>query len=476
MRRKMWKKFVCVLMSMCLIVTCTACQPTREHSSNNMHNDSVEERIDESKPKEDTPLLVFTTSTMSILTDYMMTYPDANLEVVLVDGVEDEKEWDKLIKEHGFPDLILDTNKRGIRFWAQQERICDFSQEFDRDASFDESLYYPNVTMVGRTKDGLYGLPLGLQVKYLTFRDETWEISELGNMQDQYSTEEFLNTLEDELDAWSWNEKEDFRLVLAGFGLVQYVEELLWSYGAIRIEEDAVVLDQELYMQICRIREKEYMNLTQYLSLVSGELPDITRPESGLDNYLALTWHECIAPQAGLVFGQSVHQAIFGQDIHVLWLPMKNEGEKQEFAAEVAMWGMIGAKSERVEEAYTVLRQLMDVDQNVYMMSNDFVYEKQIPFSVNRQCAIQMIYDVEQSTTLTISLNRADSQLLPKVPLNEELKEQLLLLLENITYVYATDKEVTEVIDNVLGWDVDGMYNYDQFYEEIVEALQIYTE
>ena len=86
-------------------------------------------------------------------------------------------------------------------------------------------------------------------------------------MQDQYSTEEFLDTLEDELDLWSQNEKEYYRLVLGNMGLFQYTEELLWSCGAIRIEGDSVELDRDLYMQICRIREKEYMNMNQYLFL-----------------------------------------------------------------------------------------------------------------------------------------------------------------------------------------------------------------
>lgn len=469
------KYFICSLMIISLIVTCAACYPTRENKAKDSDSDTVLKKGDQAKAQEDKPLLVFATSAMPILTDYKMTYPEVNLEVVVIDGVGEEA-WEKLIQKHGFPDLILDTNQRSVRFWAQQERIYDFSQEFDQDSSFDESLYYPNVTMVGRTGDGLYGIPLGLQVKYLTFLDETWEISRFGNMQEQYSVEEFLDTLEDELDLWSQNEKENYRLVLGNMGLFQYTEELLWSCGAIRIEGDSVELDRDLYMQICRIREKEYMNMNQYLSLVSGQLPNIVQPESGAGNYLALTWNDCIAPQAGLIFGQSVHQAIFRQDIHVVWIPMKNESESQEFAAEVAVWGMIGAKSERVEEAYTVLRQLMDINQNVYAMPNGFGFENHIPFSINRQCAIQMIQDVEQSTTLTIRLDPAGSQTIPKVPLNEELKEELLWLLENITHVYATDPEVSEAIHDALGWDLDGLYNHDQFYEEIVEAMQTYAE
>lgn len=406
-------------------------------------------------------------SSSYIVQNFQTVYPDIPVKTVSFgkfDQIED------LIQKHGNPDLILFGTETSREKWAKSEYLADITSRCASDVSFSEADYFPGIRSLGVINESLYALPLGMETHYITVRDEIWQDSAFQELPDQYTAEELFDALEKEID----KEREGAYFVLPpiskdGLG---YVAEWLLDSGALKMENGQVQMDPQLHEQICRMVAKQQQNFEECLDLLNQEGSYSMRldPRFLGGRYVANVWNAAYtaAPQIGLVYAQSANRTVLEQDVYVLFIPMS--GTPDQYAAKVSVFGGVGSRSARQDEAYEVLRKMMDMPTEIWKisMSGD---DASFPYSVNRQQALAMIQTVEESGDSEFIIG-SDGVAAPKQQLSEELRAKLEEYLNNIAYVYACDSELDT------WWPFIGAAtnDYRVFYEPMVNALEKYIE
>ena len=462
------------ILILAIVLTCTSCRKTRERSEPLKSNQTVEKSVEENE-REEKSMLVFTIGFSSVVEDYTAMYPNEEIKVVQINDNELEKNFNKALYRYGEPDLVIDTCDRGIQYWVENGWIADMSVYFDSDIDFDAEAYYPGVDTVGEVGGILYGLPLGLQVDYLTVREEVWDDSAFSKLPEDYTALELFGAMEDELNYWMDQEPEEWKRVFS-HGNPYSILEYLWASGAIQVMEDEVLLDREIFETVAQGYLKSSKNIADYTNQ-SGGFSALTDPREGKGRYIATNWNNGIAPQIGLIYYQSANQALLNQTIHVLWFPMQSADEEPatQYAAKVAIWGMIGKNSDQTEEAYMLLRRMMDVPMHTYTQVGYFGTMENIPFSINRQQALAMIDWAEEEYVNTFTIDSDTT--IHKQPLSEELRNEMEHLLKNIVLVYATKRTAEQGVYNGINpYCYGNIIDMDLLYNNTLEALQVYLE
>lgn len=446
---------------------------------------NVESRVEEvqqdEEKQEEKPVLVFSIGNSSILSDFQTENTDQNIEIVVIDQSNVEKDFEDSIYDKGMPDIIIDSgNERGLDFWLEKGYCEDISTYVDTDTSFDSDKYYPGVMSVGQVDNQIVALPLGLSIDYLTVREEIYDNSGLHYLEENYSAEELLSTLDQELDYQN-------RIFNEGNGELIYqvfsdwngdFVFLLWDYGALSVSNGEITLDKELFNLICRVYEKHCWNFSYANQQGTAPMNTKTSPLDKGARYIATTWfnsgiNKGVAPQVAISYAESINKEVFGQETKVIWMPMKSEtNEEPEYAARVSFWGMVGSQSERKEEAYQILRDMMDLELSAYSRVDG---QQEIPFSVNREKSLAMITMVDESSikSYTISDEEGESSTITKHSLSLENRAQLEYVLENITNIYTVDMDLQDqIFDIVYPYVQGGVGHYDECYDLVLELLQ----
>lgn len=467
--------FVCLILATMLMYT--GCRPTRVRSD----VDKTLIDVDKSDNKEEPPLRIFTLGNSTLVQDYQLAYPDEELEVVPISmmnlqGSLEDRILDT-IQRVGEPDIIIDTNSGlGLSYWNEIEMIADISYYFDLDDTFDPDEYYPGAETVGRSGEMMYALPLGLQVNYMTVHDEAWKESNFAALPENYTAFELLCAMEAELDYWMEQDKEDYRWVFQGDAYD--IASWLWDSGALQITANGVTVDREILKLLVDGERKCGKNINEYTQ-IKGGISVIRDPREG--NYCAVGWSECIAPQIGLLYYQSMNQVLMDQNIHVLWIPLKqvekNGKPHSQYAAEVAAWGMVGVHSENPEKAYQTIRKMMDIPLHGYAQP-DSMNSTYMPFSINRQEALNMIETANQEYIPSFIVDYEEvGNVVQKQPLSDELRREMETMLNQIVMIYATDSIIeTKIYDAFIPYLLDEEVNYDLVYAKVLEAVQGYAE
>ena len=460
-----------------------------------------EERRETQKIEQETPLLVFMTSTycLDIISNFQMEYPDMKLEVVYIDEeaarrVEEEElpqgymytlddAMEYYIQQHGSPDLIISTTEKisaeKLPAWIESGWVQEMSQYFGDDPTFDTDTYYPGTAEIGRVDGVLYALPLALNTEYWTLRDEVWNDTEFGSLKEGYSAADLLSCVEMELEAEIAAGTDGWTVLDNGCSFMNNTYSWLHKFGAIQITNGEVALDQDLFTQICRVQSLCMDNVMERESIL-WVLNTSANPSNAGEQYYVTQWSSNInqieAPQIGLIHAQSLTQGVFQQDSHVLWLPHQTKDGENEYAAEVAYWAMIGSETQRAQEAYDVLRLMMDMPSQYRVTSIGHGSTSGINayLPINRQNALDMITQMEESTITTFATeNNGVNGAVPEVSMTEELRESMENFLSNITKLYTEDDDMMYEIANVLyQYKNSGGTDYSECYDTVLAILQ----
>ncbi len=441
---------------------------------------NTEERVEELKEQEET-LLIFSVGNSSILSDFQAQNPEKDIEIVVLSSNDVEKEFEDNIYEKGVPDIIIDTgNERGLKFWQEKGYCEDISAYVDTDESLQSDKYYPGVTSVGHINNQVVALPLGLSIDYLTVREEMFDNSGLHYLEKNYVAEELLSTLNQELDYQNriFNEDNSELIYQVFSDWNGDFVFLLWDFGALSASNGEITLDKELFNLVCQVYEKHCWNFSYANQQGTAPMNTKTSPLDKGARYIATTWfnsgiNKGVAPQVAISYAESINKEVFGQETKVIWLPMKSEiNEEPKYAARVSFWGMIGSQSERKEEAYQILRDMMDLELSAYSRVDG---QQEIPFSVNREKSLAMISMVEESSikSYMISDEEGESSTITKHSLSLENRAQLECVLENITNIYTVDMDLQDqIFDIVYPYVQGGVGHYDECYDLVLELLQ----
>ncbi len=464
-----------------------------------------EQRKETQKAEQDAPLLVFMISDKcrNVITNFQIEYPDIELEVVTIDAEADalrkfmagelpqgstytlDDAMEDYIQLHGSPDLIISTTQKisqeKLPAWIESGWVQELSQYFSEDDSFQSDAYYPGTAEIGRVEGVLYALPLALNTEYWTLRDEAWNDTAFGALKEGYSAADLLNCVEMELEAEVAAGADGWIVLDNGYSYMNDTYAWLHKFGAIQITDGEVSLDKELFAQICRVQSLCIDNVLDHESNL-WVLHTAVDPTAAAEQYYVTLWSSNLediqAPQIGLIHAQSVTQAVFHQDSHVLWLPRQTKNGESEYAAEVAYWAMIGSETQRAQEVYDVIRLMMDmpaqfVTASVNLGSNSGI-NAHVP--INRQNAINMITQMEESTIQSFAIKSSDptiTAVVPKAVATPEMRASMEAFLPNITQLYTEDRDIAYDISDVL-WEHknSGGTDYSECYDAVLAILQ----
>ncbi len=463
--------FMYAIVFLLILLTCIGCRQTRTRSNSGKDTEKVGAFEEKEKP-----LVIFNIGGSTIVQDFQLAYPELECEIVLItasDNTELEKNFQNATVKYGEPDIIIDKNARGIQYWIEQKQVVEITDYFDMDDTYSKDVYYPGVESVGRVGGQLYAFPLGLQTTYMTVRDDLWEDSTFSKLPENYTALDLLYAMKEEMDYWMEQDAEEYRWVFQG-GAYD-VLDWLWESGALQVTTDGVTVDREVLQLLIDGWRRSEENAMEYQK-IGGAFSAKHDPREG--RYSAVVWGYDLAPQFGLLYDQSMNQVLLDQDIHVLWRPLSYaEGDgvlQPQYAVSVAVWGMVGANSENPERAYQALRQMMDVPLHGYGQPNSI----DMPFSVNRQEALNMIETADQEyVEKFVLLFSGEGATVQKQPLSDELRTEMERFFNNISLIYVKDESIErDVYEAFVPYSLEEEVNYDLAYTQILEAVQRYAD
>lgn len=434
------------------------------------------------------PILIFVmgSDNRPIVRNLQSCYPELNLEVIEVDAtkvygeskldITMEEVVDHYIKQYGNPDVIICNPGRlygNIAKWAENEYVCNLNEFMEMDVNCDKNQYYPGVFDIGKIDGKLYALPLGLKADFWTMRESAWKGSYFSELTENYTKNDLLNALENQL-RYENDQGINGKVVVDGLedgGRILYSRLLQW--GAIEYNQD-VDLEQSLFEQLWTIQKLADTNVgfhSDHQYLQSYTLQD---PLALNEQYLASSWYWASGaqvPSIALLRAQCINRHVFNEATKVVWIPYQMKDGQNEYAVEVAYWGMVGGQSERKEQAYEVLRFMIDMMPTVYYQDP---YNLIAHIPVNRQCALAMIDEMDQSE-ITCFYYVANGNLTsaPGGRLDPELKESIEEYMNHITKIYAVDVELQhDILQILVQYDKDGYLDYSSCYSKVLYFLK----
>lgn len=433
MRKRELKNTVKLFIYICLVLILTGCYKNKV---------DIREGVDSQERKE---IVVFCEkgSGTIVVNNFISEYPDIPIKVINYASNNIEQ----MISQNGEPDLIISNGGVDIREWVEKKYIGDMTFLYESDVNFDSTMYFPEVESVGKIQGQLFAWPLGLEMHYMTIREEEWLQSSFADMSGDYTVQDILDALEKELD-----KKRDFPCWVVSTGWYDTFLDWAWDSGAIYIEDNELEFNMELLDQIYRVWKKENINYFEIRENRRNHM-DALDPREEYGEYLLSSWNHglSIIPQIGLVYAQSANQELLEQDTYVIWRPMQQN--QTEYAAQVSVWGMIGDRSEYKQEAYDILRKMMDLSMKEWtppMMAEEGNYYINTPCPVNLDRALALIQVVENSGVNNFSIGQTmkEKVIVSKQFLNTSLKEEMEKYLKHITKLYyipdSADREIEQ--------------------------------
>ena len=451
------KRKICLWLAIVLIiVSLPACRKQRESHNSDAGTTAFQETT---QPKE---LLVFSKDCNMLLQSFGLNYPEIQIRSISMEnmgkgGIED------LVKEHGEPDLILSRGDISIEELVEKDLITAMGDMYENDSSINKENYFPGVFEVGKIGEDQYALPLSLDLNYMVIRKSQWENSQLSNLPEKYAFSDLLTAMEAQLD----NGQEDGYIHFYGLGS-GFPVELALEGEAIQYIDGEVKVNEEILTQLVRVLCKQKVNEAIEDGSSVSILHPALDPTAYEGNYLAACWGNRIyaAPQLGLVYAQSVNQDYYNEDINVVWYPGSTAGE---YNAEVHTMAMIGKNTEHKEYVYDVIRKMMDMEIKTWS-TPDMMGTMATYCPVQKDQAKKLLTTVEESESNFYCFNDMSGEggvTIPKRNLNDELREDLLNYLDNITNVYRKDPTLYAGVNDIIL-----MYTYAADEGEIINDYE----
>lgn len=332
------------------------------------------------------PLRVFYMDA-GLLANFQNMYPDIKLELhKIYPGVEendvDIEYWAKM---YGDPDIIL-FNRSGS-FGVEQEyekgQIEDIQKYCEEDVTLDQSKYVAGTFEVLKYDDVLMGLPLSWSKTCLIVKESEIKGSEMETLEEGYTGRELFNVLLTEIKKEEYSEK--FCWLYDLYFLNSLVEVSSKRDGKLEMDEEMFKVLFEFSvlseMNVQAVREA-FGDFSEHANQRHSE-PSLD-PDFCSDGYFGSYLRG--APQVTAIYAKSVAD-MDQENIELFWIPTIDNGK--EYIALVEDYAVIGKNSSRKQQAYEVIRMMMDMPINMMTQPSGNVPE--IYSSVNIERSIEML-------------------------------------------------------------------------------------
>lgn len=415
---------------------------------------------------QDRPLLILHNNNELLLAQFEKAYPEIEIEAVDMSNLGSGDPYENCVRIYGAPDIVLLNQLTGnLEYYYEEDRLEDLSQYVSEDETFDEGDYAYGVTEVGRIDGELYALPLSVNIPYMTIREDLWETSAFGEMPENYTAYDLLDAMNQELDkAEGRTDFTVFPLLDRRWSLVEwfYTLDVFRTDGSIQLEEN-------LFEKLYEVRVKNEINRTASMKYY-GQFASSGFGAAGGEAYLAVNYGELTAPQTGMVLAESLNRGTYGTGVKVIWFPTAYDAGT--YKAEVNTLGVVSKDSTRKQEAYDVLRKMMDMPYFSYMLSNDESLTDATRCPVNQKRALELLDLVENEGVEQLvdfkDAGYTKNYDVPKQKVSEEVRKEFETVVDNLVLYRTKDtelewdlKEISEEYNDNL------MEKYESCYEEI---------
>ena len=152
-------------------------------------------------------------------------------------------------------------------------------------------------------------------------------------------------------------------------------------------------------------------------------------------------------------------------------------GETRYYIADVTSLGMVGAKSDQQQEAYEVLRMMMDMKISEWVVSTgNFTNNTMCPVHVENA---KLFIDAVENSGLDVFLDyepntREEMYNVPKQALTEEMKHEIGNVLDHIE-VRVRDEELFSLIQEcVKPYFESNSTDYESCYQDVMMIVENY--
>lgn len=379
------KKILLGIMITAMGMSTIACQESRQNHA--VDEIEINEDIRQLEYDLAEPLVVFYEEDSGILQNFINMYPEIKIELHHIGwGGLDSQYLEEYIYEHGEPDIILARNietgyNMRFEYWYQDGLIQDLREFYINDDSIIESEYVPSTFQVLDNGEGLLGLPLSWESRCLIIQDSKWEDSELSYLPENYTGKELYTALlheakrnrEDGEFFWAYN--------------YDFLMDDLYEMDAVKEDENGeVFIDEELFKLLYEYHiQRELASTGGANQRYKAQSHPALDPEALDGRYYGSTLDG--APQVNAVYANSVakHNR---ENIHTYWIPTAED--EAAYVGDVRNIAFVGANSARKQQAYDVIRLMMDMPITIIIEpSGNNDPSTFCPVNINR--ALQML-------------------------------------------------------------------------------------
>ncbi len=422
---------LCLIMALCM----TGCHKTRSSKKEtiNVNHDALTLYYIEN-PSYQGPLL---------LLGWYRTLPNnIRIEATGFPSVAELKE----ALEEGYPDiLLLDKVSGGTSLdpfdWIQDGKIAGLNVYMEQDSAYSEENYIDGAMEAGKVGDEQYILPLSMSAQYLLINESELSAGTLSALGGQPVAKRLMEELV--RDAQAHEDELYFTHVPFYMDVTdpsQWIYELLELSGALHVDhrDQRVTVDEALFDQTMKYvqvvladQRRMYENGAE---LAEASFMDVER-------YCTAVLSDFNAPLMTRYLGSASHQLL---EQHMLVLPYQLEDGS--FVQNVNVMGMVGADSERQQEAYQVLRTMMDMPAEKWEnLTVDHALAHLSPVN-----AIESQKLVDTLTGEPVGNYNILGSYIKREALTEEQAERLTAMLAETRQTYIVEANICNAIEGIL--------------------------
>lgn len=399
--------------------------------------------------KEDSKLTVYVVQEDPLfdtaIVDYARDYPKAELDVVYFDTYEDVNErLQTEVMSGGGPDVLL-FNTLNSDVDPYKVALSGSLMELDEQvAELSDEEYFSEILDAGKFNGHQYYLPLSWNALQVYTSQETMETKEYDS--------NWYHTLPAEAEAL----KGENDMALSNFMLVRPdVVSLCMEAAGVKIfdEKTGELLEQkEEVKQAVDFAKMIYDNYGQ-TQVITSKYSTVA---SGQASHIAF-WVENRSLMTQMRYMEGIYQKY--TDSEMYFAPLQRLDERG-ITAQVVQYGAINANSDKAEEAWELLKYILDVLPSVYYSAKDVktAYYVSLNVASYEECIRQLTIAKGPNGN---RLSDTGAQLLRDVA--EQVNEAVI---PNITYA--------SIVHECMRGYLNGTDSFDICYDTLVQRTKLY--
>ena len=458
MRRRKYIRILALLLCLVMTLGIAGCHKARSSKKETKHTDS------------DALTLYYIENNSYQGPLMMLGWYRMQLDPIKIDatGFASVQELEEALEE-GYPDiLLLDKMSGGTRMepfkWISEGKIAGLNAYIEQDSDYNEQNYIYGTIEAGKVGDEQYILPLSVSAQYLLINESELSTGTLSALGGQPVAKQLMEELVH--DAQEHEGEMYFTHVPFYVDVTdpsQWIYELLEQSGAMHVDhrDQRVFVDEALFdqtMKYVQVVLEDQQRMYEYgAELGAASFVDIER-------YCTAVLTDRNAPLMTRYMGSASHQ-LLDQEMSVLPYQLEDGG----FVQNVNVMGMVGADSKRQQEAYQVLRKMMDMPA-----------EKWVNLTVDEALAHLSPVNVTEAQKLVDTLTGDPvgnynilGSYIKREALTESQAERLTAMITENRQAYIVDANICSAIEGILlpyvQMDID---DWSQIAQSLAQAIE----